>query len=229
MTHTNELLEALKALIGPVDDPKLGWRSTQGTETILACEFCSKQHEDCTLIVHLDDCPIPQARAAIARAEKAERVEPDMPAICAALGFDPTNHHNAAKCPYCRPPAAPEAERVACRLNPHYHGPAQCTKGVIGCTEAHGQTEQAERVEPVSHKQLFDAISAATNIPYGGAIGISVKAFEAALGGKVYTTPPAAEREPINQISEAARRHGLTLVKTANGYDFMKLGTVTAH
>ena len=27
----------------------------------------------------------------------------DMPAICAALGFDPTNHHNAAKCPYCSP------------------------------------------------------------------------------------------------------------------------------
>ena len=31
---------------------------------------------------------------------------PDMPAICAALGFDPTNHHNAAKCPYCRPSLA---------------------------------------------------------------------------------------------------------------------------
>jgi hypothetical protein len=27
-----------------------------------------------------------------------------MKAICEALGFDPTNHHNAAKCPYCRPP-----------------------------------------------------------------------------------------------------------------------------
>lgn len=29
-----------------------------------------------------------------------------MIAICAALGFDPTNHHNAAKCPYCRPSLA---------------------------------------------------------------------------------------------------------------------------
>lgn len=28
---------------------------------------------------------------------------PDMRAVCEALGFDPTNHHNAAKCPYCRP------------------------------------------------------------------------------------------------------------------------------
>lgn len=23
--------------------------------------------------------------------------------ICEALGFDPTNHHNALKCPYCNP------------------------------------------------------------------------------------------------------------------------------
>lgn len=30
----------------------------------------------------------------------------DMLAVCAALGFDPTNHHNAAKCPYCRPAAS---------------------------------------------------------------------------------------------------------------------------
>lgn len=29
--------------------------------------------------------------------------QPHMLAICAALGFDPTNHHNAAKCPYCTP------------------------------------------------------------------------------------------------------------------------------
>lgn len=36
----------------------------------------------------------------------ASRVEgADMRAICEALGFDPTNHHNAAKCPYCRPAA----------------------------------------------------------------------------------------------------------------------------
>lgn len=51
-----------------------------------------------------------QMRAYAASAALASRVapqEPDMPAICAALGFDPTNHHNAAKCPYCSPrPAA---------------------------------------------------------------------------------------------------------------------------
>lgn len=38
--------------------------------------------------------------------------EVDMRAVCEALGFDPTNHHNAAKCPYCRPstPAAGQQE-----------------------------------------------------------------------------------------------------------------------
>lgn len=30
--------------------------------------------------------------------------QPDIRAICETLGFDPTNHHNAAKCPYCTPP-----------------------------------------------------------------------------------------------------------------------------
>ena len=43
-------------------------------------------------------------------------------AICEALGFDPTNHHNAAKCPYCTNPAPPwpaprECEVCAYRLN----------------------------------------------------------------------------------------------------------------
>ncbi|MBP7704140.1 MAG: hypothetical protein KA105_02505 [Caulobacter sp.] len=45
--------------------------------------------------------------------------EADMRRVCEALGFDPTNHHNAAKCPYCTPEAptptlgSGEAEPVA--------------------------------------------------------------------------------------------------------------------
>ena len=36
--------------------------------------------------------------------------EVDSRAVCEALGFDPTNHHNAAKCPYCTPtPTVPPA------------------------------------------------------------------------------------------------------------------------
>jgi len=38
--------------------------------------------------------------------------EADMRAICEALGFDPTNHHNAAKCPYCRPSELEAQKRV---------------------------------------------------------------------------------------------------------------------
>ncbi len=40
-------------------------------------------------------------------------VQPDMLAVCAALGFDPTNHHNAAKCPYCRPAPTEATEGAA--------------------------------------------------------------------------------------------------------------------
>lgn len=40
--------------------------------------------------------------------------KPDMLAICAALGFDPTNHHNAAKCPYCTPAPTPGERSELC-------------------------------------------------------------------------------------------------------------------
>jgi len=45
--------------------------------------------------------------------KEASKPEPDMRAICEALGFDPTNHHNAAKCPYCRPAESKEASKAA--------------------------------------------------------------------------------------------------------------------
>ena len=43
----------------------------------------------------------------------------------------------------------------------------------------------------------------------------------------LYTAPP--QRQPLTEIAEALRRHGLTLVETAKGYDVMKLGQITAH
>jgi hypothetical protein len=54
-----------------------------------------------------DFTPLTVAVAALVPAPAAS-VEPDMRAICEALGFDPTNHHNASKCPYCRPAASVE-------------------------------------------------------------------------------------------------------------------------
>ncbi len=48
------------------------------------------------------------------KAAQASPPEPDMRAVVEALGFDPTNHHNAAKCPYCRPaPSTQDAEDAA--------------------------------------------------------------------------------------------------------------------
>jgi hypothetical protein len=41
-------------------------------------------------------------------------------------------------------------------------------------------------------------------------------------------TAPQPAADVVNQIAEAARNHGLSLVKTATGYDLMKLGPVTA-
>lgn len=49
-----------------------------------------------------------KAVLALAASAPAQQADPDMRAICEALGFDPTNHHNAAKCPYCRPAATPQ-------------------------------------------------------------------------------------------------------------------------
>lgn len=44
---------------------------------------------------------------------------PDARGICEALGFDPTNHHNAAACPYCIPDEALRAEIKARFASPH--------------------------------------------------------------------------------------------------------------
>lgn len=63
-----DLLVALLKLMGTPDDPNCGWRGTGGTDTLFACEFCHELHEDCTLIPHTETCPIPFARAALAKA-----------------------------------------------------------------------------------------------------------------------------------------------------------------
>lgn len=35
---------------------------------------------------------------------------------CEVLGFDPTNHHNAAKCPYCRPVGGDAVQKAVTEL-----------------------------------------------------------------------------------------------------------------
>ena len=70
---------------------------------------------------HLTICPLFDLEVAVSKlreknagqpdAEDKAGGEADMRAICEALGFDPTNHHNAAKCPYCRPHPQPTAQK----------------------------------------------------------------------------------------------------------------------
>ena len=64
--------------------------------------------------------------------------EPDMIEVCAALGFDPTNHHNAAKCPYCRPYAALAAPPVETLMDAQILDKwedAQCDSSLHGTEE----------------------------------------------------------------------------------------------
>ena len=63
-----DLLKALRGLCGMPDIPKNGWHGT-GTSELYQCEYCGRKHKDFRLIEHGATCPIPQARAAIAKAD----------------------------------------------------------------------------------------------------------------------------------------------------------------
>lgn len=51
--------EAMLRLIGTLDDPNAGWRGSEGTDELFACEFCGQKHIDCTKVPHMPHCPIP--------------------------------------------------------------------------------------------------------------------------------------------------------------------------
>lgn len=57
---------ALEELLGPEDDPRIGWSGRNGTNEVFACEFCGATHGDCTQIQHTERCFITKARAALA-------------------------------------------------------------------------------------------------------------------------------------------------------------------
>ena len=98
-------------------------------QALEACEVLEKLFkqvelaEDCAMSRSSIECTITErdlrkglyAAATLreAIAQPVPQAEPDMPAICAALGFDPTNHHNAALCPYCTPVKSAQPVRPA--------------------------------------------------------------------------------------------------------------------
>jgi hypothetical protein len=64
-----DLLTALQQLLGPANDPLIGWRGFAKTSNDhFACEFCRVEDLDCVDLQHASDCPITAARAAIATA-----------------------------------------------------------------------------------------------------------------------------------------------------------------
>jgi len=102
-----------------------------------------------------------------ASAAKGEAV--DARAICEALGFDPTNHHNAAACPYCIPDEALRAEIKARHAQPH---PSQQggTEGEGFPTTLSGFLAVAKRVlESIPAPQINDgeivAYSVSDDVP----------------------------------------------------------------
>ena len=71
-----EALEAaLRGMLGnEVAEERIGWRgSSPSNPDLYQCEYCHKEHYDCTEIEHLDDCPILAARQALAGDDHGHR------------------------------------------------------------------------------------------------------------------------------------------------------------
>jgi hypothetical protein len=113
-----------------------------------------------------------QARAQMAQAAQ----EPDMLAVCAALGFDPTNHHNAAKCPYCRPPQAQPADEIA-RLREL--ADSEGTRAVAYLRRARKAEAELKRLQEADAAQPAD--------PFTGTI----------LQSTYHAAQPAEAQEPV--------------------------------
>ena len=79
---------------------------------------------------------LPGALAALQSPPPVVSGEADMRAVVEALGFDPTNHHNAAKCPYCTPePAVEEGRREAVAWQPVEDAIFEGLDANIACTQ----------------------------------------------------------------------------------------------
>lgn len=66
-----DLVEALEALLGPEDDPNIGWRGTAQTSSDhFRCEHCGVEDLDSVKLPHKDDCLLVKARAALSRAKE---------------------------------------------------------------------------------------------------------------------------------------------------------------
>jgi hypothetical protein len=66
-----ELVDALEALLGPEDDPHIGWWGTAQTSiNHFRCEHCGVEDLDSVKLPHKDDCRVVKARATLSRAKE---------------------------------------------------------------------------------------------------------------------------------------------------------------
>lgn len=55
--QTGEIVRALIAYAGPLDDPRIGWLGRDSSRPdLFRCERCGAEHEDCTKIEHKPGC-----------------------------------------------------------------------------------------------------------------------------------------------------------------------------
>ena len=90
----DDLRDAASALASP---PELVQAAQQAVDFLGSCEWNDHTSET-------DASDIGQRlQDAITSALASKPQKPDVRGIIEALGFDPTNHHNALACPYCNP------------------------------------------------------------------------------------------------------------------------------
>ena len=67
-------LQALQDLLGPENDPNIGWRGHAKTSNDhFRCEHCGAEDLDCVKMKHKDSCLVVKARIALAKAQGAQQ------------------------------------------------------------------------------------------------------------------------------------------------------------
>jgi len=148
-----------------------------------------------------------QARAQMAQAAQ----EPDMLAVCAALGFDPTNHHNAAKCPYCRPPQAQPADEIA-RLREL--ADSEGTRAVAYLRRARKAEAELKRLQEADAAQPADPLTGTilqstyhAAQPAEAAQVVREQAEDEGLWFDACTAPEAYLQQELRRLHAAVERH----------------------
>ncbi|WP_333611907.1 hypothetical protein [Brevundimonas bullata] len=127
------------------------WAALEPFAKVADTALCPSDEPDDNDFIRLDEtiaitvADIRRAASVFAALSPEAPAREDARGICEALGFDPTNHHNAAACPYCIPDEALRNEIKARALTPRHEAPAsedEVRRKLIQCIEQwDGETE----------------------------------------------------------------------------------------